>query len=136
MIQRLSHTTVWVDDQNVAREFYVDKLGMEVRTDHDMGAFRWLTVGPKSQPGFEIILMKAQASQQLSAEDAAALLALARKGVFGAVFDTDDCQATYEELKARGVEFKAPPTKKFYGVEAIFHDPTGNMFSLTEREPD
>ena len=52
MIQRLSHTNIYVLDQDAAREFYVDKLGFEVRDDHTMdNGFRWLTVGAKTQPG-------------------------------------------------------------------------------------
>jgi catechol 2,3-dioxygenase-like lactoylglutathione lyase family enzyme len=138
MIQRLSHATIWVDDQDAAHDFYVNKLGFEVRTDSSMGeGFRWLTVGPKSQPGFEIILMKiAPNPPHLDEESAKALRELVRKGALGAgVFETADCRATYEELKAKGVEFSQPPTERFYGIEALFHDPFGNWFSLGQPKP-
>jgi predicted enzyme related to lactoylglutathione lyase len=61
------------------------------------------------------------------------LRAIMDKGVLGAgVFNTDDCRATYEELKAKGVEFMGEPAERFYGVEAIFRDNSGNWFSLTQ----
>jgi catechol 2,3-dioxygenase-like lactoylglutathione lyase family enzyme len=137
MIQRLSHATVWVDDQDAAYDFYVGKLGFEVRTDASMeNGFRWLTVGPKSQPGFEIVLMKIAPGPHLDPEAAEALRQLVRKGALGGgVFDTADCRATYEELKSKGVEFSTPPTEQFYGIEATFRDAAGNWFSLTQPKP-
>ena len=55
MIQRLTHTTLFVADQDEAKDFYVNKLGFDVRMDNTMGPFRWLTVGPKGQPNFQIV---------------------------------------------------------------------------------
>lgn len=136
MIQRFTAATLFVADQDEARDFYVDKLGFEVRMDQSMGTFRWLTVGPKAQPDFQIILMKLAGQGHMSAENAAALRELIQKGISAAgIFETADIQKTYEELKARGVEFVSPPEKKFYGWEAVFKDPTGNWFSLGERKP-
>ena len=136
MIQRMSHATIYVIDQQKALEFYRDKLGFEVRTDAPMGeGFRWVTVGPKDQPGFEIVLMEPKAGSMLDEETANQLRSLVEKGVLGAgVFDTPDCQATYEDLKAKGVEFMGPPEDKFYGIEAIFKDNSGNWFSLTQHK--
>jgi len=63
------------------------------------------------------------------------LRAIINKGVLGAgVFDTNDCQKTYEELKGRGVEFLSPPSDRPYGIEAVFKDNSGNWFSLTQRK--
>jgi catechol 2,3-dioxygenase-like lactoylglutathione lyase family enzyme len=137
MIQRLSHVTVWVDDQDAAYDFYVNKLGFEVRTDASMdGGFRWLTVGPKSQPGLEIVLMKIAPGPHLSQQAADSLRELVRGGALGGgVFDTADCRATYEELKTKGVEFSSPPAEQFYGIEATFRDAAGNWFSLTQPKP-
>ena len=92
MIQRLSHVTVWVDDQDAAYDFYVNKLGLEVRTDATMeNGFRWLTVGPQSQPGFEIVLMKIAPGPHLDEAAAATLRELLGKGAFGGgVFETAD----------------------------------------------
>src|SRR5947209_1775765 len=116
MIQRLSHTTLFVTDQDAAREFYVDKLGFELRMDQKMGEFRWLTVGPKGQPDLEIILMKIGANPGADDETSRQLRSMLETGKLGAggVFNTADCMKTYAELKARGVEFLAPPEDKFY----------------------
>ena len=135
MIKKLSHATIYVTNQDAAHDFYVNKLGFEVRTDFTMEGFRWLTVGPKSQPELEIVLMEPKAGMMYDEETVAQLRALIEKGVMGAgVFNTDDCQATYEELKSRGVEFLSPPTERFYGIEALFKDNSGNWFSLTQHK--
>jgi catechol 2,3-dioxygenase-like lactoylglutathione lyase family enzyme len=134
MIQRMSHASIFVLDQDVAKDFYVNKLGFEVNTDHTMpNGFRWLTVTPKGQPGFEIILMKVAPGPKLQQEDVATMIGLIKKGALGAgAFDTADCRKTYEELKAKGVEFLSEPTEQFYGIEAVFKDPFGNWFSMTQ----
>jgi len=132
MIQRMSHSAIFVPDQEVAYDFYVNKLGLEVRTDATMdNGFRWLTVGPKGQKDFEIILMLVGSDKKADPQVAEMLRTVIAKGGLGAgVFDTADCRKTYEELKEKGVEFLSPPTDQFYGVEAIFKDPFGNWFSL------
>lgn len=136
MIKRLSHTTIWVLDQDKAHDFYVNTLGLEVRTDAKMGPMRWLTVGPKDQPDLEISLMLVGAGPALDEDSAAMLRTLVEKGALGAgVFETDDVQRDYEELKKKGVEFKSPPTEQFYGIEAIMKDPFGNWFSFTQHKP-
>jgi len=136
MIQRLSHTSILVLDQDQAYEFYVNKLGFEVRTDSKMEGFRWLTVGPKAQPELEIILMPIAVGPHMDEGTCNQLRELVMKGKLpGGVFDTADCQKTYEELKAKGVEFLTPPTDRFYGKEAVMKDPFGNWFSVTEHKP-
>ena len=107
MIQRLSHVSVYVLDQDAAYDFYVNKLGFEVRMDQKMdNGFRWLTVGPKGQPGLQIILMPTTPSPMMDQATSEALRALIRQGMMGAgAFQTADCKRTYEELKAKGVEF-------------------------------
>jgi predicted enzyme related to lactoylglutathione lyase len=137
VITRLSHATIYVLDQSAALTFYRDKLGFEVRTDATMdNGFRWLTVGPKTQPELEIILMPVVESPMFSADKVALLRKLIESGALGAgVMNVDDCQKTYEELKAKGVEFMAPPTDRFYGVEALFKDNSGNWFSMTQPKP-
>lgn len=134
MIQTLSHTTIYVTDQEAARAFYVDKLDFEVRADMTMGGFRWLTVSPKGQPGLQMVLMPMVASPMMDEATVAQLRALVAKGAFGCgVLETDDCKGTYETLKARGVEFKMPPTQRPYGLETVLRDNSGNWFSLVER---
>ena len=136
MISKMSHVCVYVLDQDSAHDFYVNKLGFEVKTDASMGeGMRWLTVAPKEQPEFEIVLMAVQEGMVFNAESAQQMRALVQRGTFGfGVFETADIYATYEELKAKGVQFSKEPTEEFYGIEAIFKDDSGNWFSLCRRE--
>jgi catechol 2,3-dioxygenase-like lactoylglutathione lyase family enzyme len=135
MIQRLSHTTIYVLDQDAAKDFYVNKLGFEVATDGTMGnGFRWLTVRPKGQSELEIILMKVD-GPNIQPDVAAILRDLVVRGKLGGgVLETADVRKTYEELKAKGVEFSQPPKEQFYGIETIMRDNSGNWFSLTQRK--
>lgn len=135
MIEKLSHVCVYVLDQEEALAFYRDKLGFEVRTDAHMdNGFRWLTVGPKTQPEIELTLLAIVESPMMPAETAKALRELVKKGTFAiGAFETSDCQGTYEELKAKGVTFKFPPTERFYGIETVVQDNSGNWFSLCQR---
>ena len=133
MIQRLSHTTLYVLDQDSARDFYVNKLGFEVRMDGKMdNGFRWLTVSPKGQSDLQIILMQVD-GPNMRPEVAKTIRSLLTQGkINGGVLQTSDCKKTYEELKAKGVEFPSPPKEQFYGIEAIMKDDSGNWFSMTE----
>jgi catechol 2,3-dioxygenase-like lactoylglutathione lyase family enzyme len=103
MIQRLTYTRPYVLDQDAARDFYVDKLGFEVRTDARMdNGFRWLTVGPKGQRELQIILMKID-GPNLDKDTAASLRRLLEQGILcGGVLETSDCRQDYEDLKAKG----------------------------------
>lgn len=134
MITKLSHTSFFVDDQDKAFDFYVNKLGFKVNTDVTMdNGFRWLTVNPPDQPDLELILFPANGNNGFDEETNAALKLLLNKGVMGAgAFYTSDCRATYEELKAKGVVFKSEPKEQFYGIEAIITDACGNWFSMTQ----
>lgn len=132
MIKKLSHATIWVKDQDEALAFYREKLGFEVRTDAYMGDFRWLTVGPKGQD-LHLVLMKLAPSPMMDEGTVKQLASLVEKGAMGSgVFEVDDCKKTYEELKAKGVEFVSPPKEQPYGVEAVMKDNSGNWFSMTE----
>jgi predicted enzyme related to lactoylglutathione lyase len=133
---RIAHAQLWVHDQDEALAFYTEKLGFEVRTDvtvAELGDFRWLTVGPPGQEDMSIVLMAIPGPPLMdpgTTEDVKALMA---KGFAGTVFlNTDDCQASYEELKARGVEFTEPPEERPYGIDSGFRDPSGNAFRLTQ----
>ncbi|MCF7549231.1 VOC family protein [Pseudonocardia sp. WMMC193] len=135
MIERMSHTCVWVLDQDSAKDFYTGKLGLEVRSDvvmgPEFGGSRWLTVGPPGGVG-EIIL--ADPAMGHDPTTAAQIRELVAKGALGmGVWATADCRATFAELSGRGVEFLQPPAERPYGVEAVFRDDSGNWFSLTER---
>ena len=133
---RISTAQVWVHDQDEALAFYTDKLGMEVRSDvtiAEMGNFRWLTVGPPGQDDISIVLMAIPGPPVLSDESAEEIRNLMAKGFAGTVFlTTDDCRASYEELKARGVEFTEEPEERPYGIDSGFRDPSGNSFRLTQ----
>lgn len=137
MIQKMSHVTLFVNNQDEAKDFYINKLGFEVRTDVTMeGGFRWLTVGAPTQPDLEIVLMEPKAGPLLDDEATQAVRLLLKKGVLGSgVFQVDDCRKTYDELKAKGVQFAAAPEDKFYGIEAIMKDGLGNWFSMTQPKP-
>jgi catechol 2,3-dioxygenase-like lactoylglutathione lyase family enzyme len=134
MIQRLSHVTIYVLDQDEAYDFYVNKLGFDVKMDAKMdNGFRWLTLCPKGQPDLQIVLMPTGPSPMMDQESSDQLRDLIRKGKLGAgVFQTADCRKTYEELKAKGVEFAQPPADRFYGIEAVMKDNSGNWFSMTQ----
>jgi len=138
MISKMSHALIYVLNQQEALEFYRDKLGFEVRTDASMeGGFRWLTVGPKDQPDFEVILMEPSAGPMLDEESASQMRDLVQKGKLGGgVFDTKDCRATYAELVAKGVEFMGPPEEQPWGIGAVFKDNSGNWFSLSQHPED
>ena len=138
MIQRQSHSTVYVLDQQQALEFYRDVLGFEVRIDMPMsedGDLRWVTVSPKGQPDLEVILMPVSPGPIFDAETAETMKALIRGGTLGiGVFETDDVHGDHKRLSEQGVEFVSPPTERFYGVEAVVKDNSGNWFSLTQRK--
>ncbi|WP_267244211.1 VOC family protein [Streptomyces sp. PR69] len=134
MIKGLAISTVWVLDQDRAKEFYTEKLGLEVRTDMTVGegGMRWLTVGAKDQPEVQLTLMTPD-GPGMDPESAEAVRKLISKGVLGAgALATDDIHGDYEKLKARGVEFLQEPQERPYGTEAIFRDDSGNWFSFTQ----
>ena len=133
---KISTAQLWVNDQDEALAFYTQKLGMEVHSDvtvPELGNFRWLTVGPAGQPDFAISLMAIPGPPVMDPETAEQVRALMAKGFAGTVFlTTDDVQASYEELKGRGVEFTEPPEERPYGIDSGFRDPSGNSLRLTQ----
>jgi len=134
MIVKMTHVCVYVLNQECAFDFYTNKLGFKVKMDVPMGAgARWLTVTPPEQPELEITLFPVTIGQKFNVETVKSMTELIRKGTFGpGVFTCKDIYATYEELKSKGVEFMKPPTKEFYGTEALFKDDSGNWFSLAQ----
>ena len=135
-MHRIANAQLWVHDQDEALAFYTEKLGWEVRSDvtvAELGNFRWLTVAPPGQSGFAIVLMAIPGPPVMDAASAAQVRELMAKGFAGTVFlTTDDCRASYEELKGRGVEFTEAPEERPYGIDSGFRDPSGNAFRLTE----
>ncbi|SHH34195.1 Catechol 2,3-dioxygenase [Chryseolinea serpens] len=135
MITKMNHVSIFVLNQDSAYDFYVNKLGFKVHTDAPMGpGARWLTVCPPEQPDLEISLMAIEEGMMFKNGTAKHMRDLVKQGTFGfGVFECKNLLATYEELKARGVEFTKAPTKEFYAFEALFKDDSGNWFSLGER---
>ncbi len=135
-MMKISTAQLWVHDQDEALAFYTDKLGMEVRSDvtlPEMGNFRWLTVGPPGQEDIAIVLMAIPGAPVMDDQTAGEVRNLMAKGFAGTVFlTTDDVRASYEELKARGVEFTEEPEERPYGIDSGFRDPSGNSFRLTQ----
>jgi uncharacterized glyoxalase superfamily protein PhnB len=133
---KIANAQLWVHDQDEALAFWTEKVGMEVRSDvtlEEMGDFRWLTVGPPGQEDVTIVLMAIPGQPVMDGETAGQVRDLMAKGFAGTVFlTTEDCRASYEELKARGVEFSEAPEERPYGVDAGFRDPSGNSIRLTE----
>jgi catechol 2,3-dioxygenase-like lactoylglutathione lyase family enzyme len=118
--KQLHSTCVYVSDPGKAKDFYVDKLGFELRGDWPLdaeGKLRWIEVVP---PGAETAILLVHGFGDWSPE---------RVGVgTGIVLTPDDPQRTYEELSARGVEFIEPPTSQGWGIQSQFKDQDGNVF--------
>jgi catechol 2,3-dioxygenase-like lactoylglutathione lyase family enzyme len=133
---KFANAQLWVHDQDEALAFYTEKLGMEVRTDvtlPEMGDFRWLVVSPPEQTETAIVLMAVPGPPVTDEQTADQIRELTAKGMAGTIFlTTADCQASFEELKARGVEFTEDPEERPYGVDCGFRDPSGNAIRLTE----
>jgi predicted enzyme related to lactoylglutathione lyase len=132
----IANTQVWVHDQDEALEFYTKKLGMEVRLDvtmPELGDFRWLTVGWPGQDDIALVLMAIPGPPVIDTATAEQIRDLMGKGFAGTVFlSTDDCQASYEQLVERGVEFVEKPEHRPYGIDAGLRDPSGNSLRLTQ----
>jgi catechol 2,3-dioxygenase-like lactoylglutathione lyase family enzyme len=137
MLKQLTHTQVWVHDQDEALAFYTEKLGMELREDvtvPELGNFRWLSVGVPGQPDVAITLMAVPGPPVFDEDTRNQIHALLARGAAGGLFfTTDDVRATYEELKGRGVEFTQEPTQQPYGVDAGFRDTSGNQMRVMQR---
>jgi len=133
MLTRITHTFLYVLDQQEALDFYVGKLGMVVTADADLGNMRWLTVSCPEQPDLELALMAPGAPLHDDATTAE-IRELVAKGAAGGgvIFRTADCRATYEKLRAAGVEFTQEPVERFYGTDCALRDPFGNPIRITQ----
>ena len=130
----LSHCFIAVDDHEKALAFYRDALGFEVRNDVSYEGMRWVTVGSPSQPGVEIVLEPPVADPGASSTDKEAAAELLAKGLLrGVNFRTDDCDATFERIRATGAEVAQEPMDMPYGVrDCAFRDPAGNMLRFSQ----
>ena len=133
---KIANAQLWVQDQDEALAFYTNNLGWEVRADvtlPEMGDFRWLAVGPAGQDDIAVVLMAIPGPPVLDPGTKSQVEDLMAKGAAGGLFfSTDDCQASYEELKGRGVEFSEEPSTRPYGIDAAFRDPSGNSIRLVQ----
>jgi uncharacterized glyoxalase superfamily protein PhnB len=132
---KIASAHLWVHDQEVALKYWTEKVGMEVRQDVKLPelGFRWLTVGPPGQDGMSIVLMAVPGPPVMDEATRDQVMEVVAKGFAGTVFlTTDNCQATYEQLKARGVEFTEVPHEMPYGIDSGFRDPSGNSVRLTQ----
>jgi len=133
---KINTAQLWVHDQDEALAFYTQKLGMEVRADvtlPEMGDFRWLVVSPPGQDDVGIVLMAIPGPPVMDEETAEQVRTLMAKGFAGTVFlTTEDVQADYEALSARGLEFVEKPEQRPYGIDSGFRDPSGNNLRLTQ----
>ncbi|HEY3908216.1 MAG TPA: VOC family protein [Streptosporangiaceae bacterium] len=137
MITGISIVSVWVLDQESAKEFYTKQLGFEVTTDIKLdNGMRWLTVRPPGSTNQELVLMD-PAHSMLDAETAEQVRALVAKGALSpGVMSTTDCHGDHAELAERGVDFTQPPADRPYGIEAVMRDDSGNWFSFTQRKSE
>jgi catechol 2,3-dioxygenase-like lactoylglutathione lyase family enzyme len=132
MLNKVSVHGIFVLDQDQALDFYVGKLGLEVRSDVDLGFMRWLTVGV---PGDDReILLEKPGPPSMSEEVGEQVKDLLTKGASGlaCIFTTDDCRKTFQELTAKGVEATQEPTEEPYGIDCGIRDPFGNLIRITQ----
>jgi len=134
MITGISFVSVWVLDQDSAKEFYANQLGCTVTNDIMLdNGMRWLTVRPEGSDGQELLLMDPSHSM-LDAETAEQVRTLIAKGALSpGVMATTDCRADHRVLAERGVEFPQPPAERPYGIEAVLRDDSGNWYSFSQR---
>ena len=133
MFNSISHASIYVTDQDEALDFYVGKLGLEVRADVDMEVMRWLTIGAPGQDDFQILLEK-PTNSFIDEESRGQIGSLLSKGAMGLGFIlyTDDCRRTFDDLVAKGVEAIDEPTERFYGIDCAVRDPFGNHIRITQ----
>ncbi|HEX2586269.1 MAG TPA: VOC family protein [Steroidobacteraceae bacterium] len=132
MSQAIEVVGIYVHDQEEARAFYVDKVGFRVHTDVQNGGFRWLTVQHPEQPSFQLGLF-IPGPPMVDEVTAQSLRAVVAKGAMPPmVLVVNDCRATYEQMKAKGVEFIQEPIDRFGTWDAGFRDPSGNGWKLIQ----
>jgi len=135
MLKSLTNVTLWVHDQDEALAFYTEKVGLELRDDvtvPELNNFRWLTVGIPGQD-VAVSLVAVPGPPVFDAETREQIMTVMAKGAAGGlIFSTDDCRASFEELKNKGVEFQQEPTEQPYGLDAAFRDPSGNQARMVQ----
>jgi predicted enzyme related to lactoylglutathione lyase len=133
MYNSINISSIFVLDQDQALDFYVNKLGLEVSNDTDLGTMRWLTVRVPGEPGRDVLL-ELPGPPGMDEKSGAQVRELVTKGAtgFSLGLTTDDCRKTYETLKARGVEMTEEPTEHPYGIDFGLRDPFGNHLRIVQ----
>lgn len=135
MLKNISISHVWVFDQDQALDFYVNKLGLEVRADQNLGFMRWLTVGVPGDTNREVLL-ELPGPPSVDMQAAEQIRELVSRGAtgFAVGFSTDNCQKTYDDLLKKGVEFTQEPVERDYGIDIGIRDPFGNHIRIVQRK--
>ena len=122
-------------DAETSLAFYRDTLGFEVRNDVGYNGMRWITVGPKGQPGTSIVLYPPQATPGVTDDEKRTIAEMMAKGSFAMIlFATPDLDATFEALQAADAEIVQEPTDQPYGVrDCGVRDPAGNMIRIQQK---
>jgi predicted enzyme related to lactoylglutathione lyase len=136
MLSAVTHSQIFVLDQDEALEFYVGKLGLEVNTDADLGFMRWLTVSVPGHPERQILLER-PGPPAMDEKTAEQVRELVTKGAMGGwlIFTTEDAYVTHKELQEKGVELPEEPTVQPYGVDFGLRDPFGNNIRIGHLAP-
>jgi uncharacterized glyoxalase superfamily protein PhnB len=122
------------DDPDAAIGFYRDTLGFEVRNEVEYGGMRWITVGPRDQPGTSIVLHPAAVGPGITDDERRTIVEMMAKGTFASInLATSDLDATFERLQASDAEVVQEPTEQPYGIrDCAFRDPAGNLIRIQE----
>lgn len=123
---------LYVNDQDEALRFYVDKLGFKVHTDVRNGPYRWLTVQHPDQPTFQLGLFVPGPPVHDEATAQTLREVLAKGAMPPLVLEVDNCRAVYDRLLGKGVEFTQEPIERFGTVDAGFRDPAGNGWKMIQ----
>lgn len=126
MITKVTHLPIFVNNQDEALAFYTEKLGFDLNTDSQWDTMRWLTVSPKQQPYFELILTLADTPEQK------ALVGKQGGGMPLIAVEVDNCEKAYAELVEKGVTSAAQPETKPWGISAMVKDLYGNDIYLVQ----
>ena len=132
MLTKISHSGIFVLDQDAALDFYVNKLGLEVKADVPLGFMRWLTVGVPGED--REILLELPGPPSMDERAGGQVRDLLTRGATGLAigFRTDDCRKTHAELVAKGVDITDEPTERDYGIDMGIRDPFGNQIRIVQ----
>ncbi len=125
---KIKLTSVFVDDQEKALRFYTEVLGFQKKSDFSNGPYRWLTVASAEEPDGTELQLALNSNPAAKAYQ----LALFEQKQPAAMFFTDDVQADYNRMKARGAQFTMPPTDVTASTITMVNDTCGNFLQLTQ----